>query len=52
MRLSGAVGVAATAIMVVADLVMLYAPPRGARPPLEHFAAAVSRRRGRSGLED
>jgi hypothetical protein len=45
LRLAGVIGVLATAVMVVADLVMLYAPPRGATPPLQHFAAAVSRHR-------
>lgn len=44
-RLAGVVGVLATAIMVVADLVMLYAPPRGGTPPLQYFAAAISRDR-------
>jgi uncharacterized membrane protein YkgB len=45
LRLAGVVGVLATTIMVIADLVMLYAPPRGGTPPLQHFAVAVSRHR-------
>ena len=45
LRVGGIVGVLATAVMVVADLVMLYAPPRGATPPLQHFATTVSRHR-------
>lgn len=44
-RLAGVIGILATATLVVADVVMLYARPRGATPPLEHFAAAVPRRR-------
>jgi hypothetical protein len=45
LRLGGVIGILATATLVVADLVMLYAPPRGATPPLQHFAVAVSRQR-------
>ncbi len=41
----GVIGILATATLVVADLVMLYIPARGATPPLQHFAVAVSRHR-------
>jgi hypothetical protein len=41
-RLAGLVGIAATAAMVVADLVMLYIPSRGGGWRLQQLAAAVS----------
>jgi hypothetical protein len=44
-RLTGIIGVLSAAAMVVADLVMLLAPPRGTTPPIAHYAASVSRER-------